>query len=162
MNTIKASDLIKQRGKLNTTNPRNFNIQVLENEPNPNVCVAPLKPVSLMNTFRRNLNQSLRDSLREPLPESTQTRKETVYRHQNTKRTVRKRSQSSNTLQTNTSQEVQTDKVVINVDDMYSFLNLEYKHKNKCKEYTLKGVIITLCITAYTAGIMCFQHYILD
>ena len=162
MNTIKASDLIKQRGKLNTTNPRNFNVQVLENEPNPNVCEAPLKPVSLMNTFRRNLNQSLRESLRDPLPESTQTRKETVYRHPNTKRTIRKRSQSSNTLQTNTSQEIQTDKVVINVDDIYSFLNLEYKHKNKCKENTLKGVIITLCVTAYTAGIMCFQHYILD
>ena len=56
----------------------------------------------------------------------------------------------------------QTDKLAINMDDMYSIFEISKKEQNKCKNSAVKCFLLTTGITAYTIGLLAFQYYVLS
>ena len=167
------------------------------NDEESHVCEKPLRSVSDMNTFKRKLDNSLRQTIlpqhyenqamgrmqtaaekprryESPFTNSTQTtapkslsRKDTLFEKpvtqsaenldfvfSPTRSTVRRRSQSN--------MSAQTDKLAINMDDMYSIFEISKKEQNKCKNSAVKCFLLTTGITAYTIGLLAFQYYVLS
>ena len=205
MNAITAADLQKKRREIykkNSVVPIPQPASVLSQQDNFNdeeshVCEKPLRPVSDMNTFKRKLDNSLRQTIlpqhyknqamgcmqtaaekphryEYPFTNSTQrsapkslSRKDTLFEKpvtqsaenldfvfSPTRSTVRRRSQSNVSAQ--------TDKLAINMDDMYSIFEISKKEQNKCKNSAIKCFLLTTGITAYTIGLLAFQYYILS
>lgn len=208
MNTITASELQKKRREIYKNNnvvpippppPLKLSLSHQDNFNNEesHICEKPLRPVSDMNTFKRKLDNSLRQTIipqryenqamgrmqtaaekprryESPFTNSTQptaskslSRKDTLFEKpvtqsaenldfvfSPTRSTVRRRSQSN--------MSAQTDKLVINMDDMYSIFEISKKEQNKCKNSAIKCFLLTTGITAYTIGLLAFQYYVLN
>ena len=205
MNAITAADLQKKKREIykkNSLVPIPQPASVLSQQDNFNdeeshVCEKPLRPVSDMNTFKRKLDNSLRQTIlpqhyknqamgrmqtaaekprryESPFTNSTQptvskslSRKDTLFEKpvtqsaenldfvfSPTRSTVRRRSQSN--------MSAQTDKLAINMDDMYSIFEISKKEQNKCKNSAIKCFLLTTGITAYTIGLLAFQYYVLS
>jgi len=203
MNAITAADLQKKRKEIYKKNsvipippPLPQQNILCENEEESLICEKPLRPVSDMNTFKRKLDNSLRQTIlpqhyenqvmgrmqtvaekpcryESPFTNSTQIttpkshpRRDTVFEKPVTHATenldfvfsptrpkVRRRSQSH--------MGAQTDKLTINMDDMYSMFEINKKKQNNCKNNSFKCFLITAGITAYTIGLLTFQYYVL-
>ena len=205
MNAITAADLQKKKKEIykkNSVVPIPPPTPVLSQQDNFNdeeshVCEKPLRSVSDMNTFKRKLDNSLRQTIlpqhyenqamgrmqtaaekprryESPFTNSTQptaskslSRKDTLFEKpvtqsaenldfvfSPTRSTVRRRSQSN--------MSAQTDKLAINMDDMYSIFEISKKEQNKCKNSAIKCFLLTTGITAYTIGLLAFQYYVLS
>ena len=205
MNAITAADLQKKKREIykkNSVVPIPPPAPVLSQQDNFNdeeshVCEKPLRSVSDMNTFKRKLDNSLRQTIlpqhyenqamgrmqtaaekprryESPFTNSTQptaskslSRKDTLFEKpvtqsaenldfvfSPTRPTVRRRSQSNVSAQ--------TDKLAINMDDMYSIFEISKKEQNKCKNSAIKCFLLTTGITAYTIGLLAFQYYVLS
>ena len=167
MNTITADILLKKKNEIYKKNKGNSNKIIPKNE---NIIDEPLQSVSDMNTFKRKLDESLRQSI---FPQTTHinkqmVRKDTLFeRPKNindhlseshsmpTQSKIRKRSQSQWAHT-----DVQTDALSLDIEDMYSIFNIK-KKKNSCIKSSLKCTLITMGATVYSIGILAFQYYVI-
>ena len=129
---------------------------------NDNVIVEGFKPVHSMHTFRRKLNESLRQSI---IPKSSS--KVSPY----TRETLRiKPVLIRQSIKTETSKKQdstsQTEAISISINDVYTLFdksnNIKKTKCKNCKRYVGKVSFFTICLTAYTTGILAFQYYVLQ
>ena len=129
---------------------------------NDNVVVEGFKPIHSMNTFRRKLNESLRKSI---IPKSSSKVSPSTRETIRVKPILIRKSikPATNKKQDSTSQ---TEAISISIDDVYTLFdksNTIKKTKCKnCKRYVGKVSFFTICLTAYTTGILAFQYYVLQ
>lgn len=167
MNTITTDALLKKRNEIYKNTKYNSTKNVPKNE---NIIEDPLRSVSDMNTFKRKLESSLRQSI---VPNTTTytppIRRDTLFKKTvrtdsmssdpfsvTTKSKIRKRSQSH---QVHT--DVQTDAISLDIEDMYSIFNINKNKHNNCKKSSLNCILITLGATVYSIGLLAFQYYII-
>ena len=125
MNTITADALLNKRDEIFKNKQNNSNRITPRNE---NIIDDPLRPVSDMNTFKRKLDNSLRQSIFPPItsPSPPHVRRDTLFERPSydesqsedlfsrpTQSKIRKRSQSH---QVHT--DVQTEAISLNIEDM--------------------------------------------
>lgn len=202
MNAITAADLQKKKKEIYKKNsvvpiPPTLPQQNIFSDEESLICEKPLRPVSDMNTFKRKLDNSLRQTIlpqqyenqamgrmqtaaekprryESPFTNTTQTstpkslpRRDTLFEKPATETAenldfvfsptrpkVRRRSQSH--------MGAQTDKISINMDDMYSIFEISKKEQNNCKKNSFKCFLLTTGITVYTIGLLTFQYYVLN
>jgi len=167
MNTITADALLNKRDEIFKNKQNNSNRITPRNE---NIIDDPLRPVSDMNTFKRKLDNSLRQSIFPPItsPSPPHVRRDTLFERPSydesqsedlfsrpTQSKIRKRSQSH---QVHT--DVQTEAISLNIEDMYSIFSINKKQQNNCRKSSLKCALITLGATVYSVGLLAFQYYV--
>ena len=211
MNTITAAELLKKKNEIynkNSNVPTSLPLSSRQtlarqdtlciNDEESLICEKPLRPVSDMNTFKRKLNHSLRQTIL-PQQYENQTigrmqtaaenprryeyplqiqksartnkpfllpRRDTVFEKPDiqanenldlvfspTRSKIRKRSQSH--------MGAQTDKLSIDMNDMYSIFDVK-KKQEACRTTSIKCILFTTAITAYSIGLLAFQYYVLN
>ena len=143
MSFITPRDLVNKKREIfnNNNNNNNINTNIIDNN--------PMRRVSSMNTFKRDLDYSIRNSLFVD---------ETISPKNNDRiETKDKNIIFEDSLISFKDIDTQTDSIALFIPNIR---NTTYKKKFNCRLFTGQICLLMFTISAYTAGLTALQYYL--